>query len=159
MTAPLFCLLSVLQQSVATNTHQIHTPPPRSSSPDFPTVPSLPVTSNLPRTATSVSPIVFGDREAELPAPPRSPSFTFVGHDEKVDGPSEFLRARRAGAGLDGRKPSTQRSRRRRRRRRPGDRTASACVALRMRTHLGTAPPRWRCSCLRCARQGSRRLR
>uniref|UniRef100_A0A8C4PR81 Apolipoprotein M n=1 Tax=Equus asinus TaxID=9793 RepID=A0A8C4PR81_EQUAS len=42
---------------------------------------------NLPPTATSVSPIVFGDREAVLPAPPRSPSFTFVGQDEKVRGP------------------------------------------------------------------------
>lgn len=51
---------------------------------------------------------------------------------------SEFLGARRAGAGLDGREPSTPRSRHHRR---PGDRTAPACVAVRMRTPLGTAPP------------------
>lgn len=32
------------------------------SAPEFPTVPSLPVSPNLPPMATSVSPIVFGDR-------------------------------------------------------------------------------------------------
>lgn len=41
---------------------------------------------------------------------------------------SEFLGARRAGAGLDGREPSTPRSRHHRR---PGDRTAPASVAVR----------------------------
>lgn len=65
--------------------------------------------------------------------PPGPQALLLWGTTRKSAAPnSEFLGAKRAGAGLDGKEPSTPKSRRRRR---PGDRTALACVALRMRTH------------------------
>lgn len=74
------------------HTPNTHTPPPCGSAPDFPTVPSLPVSSNLPRRATSVSPIVFGNREAELPAPPGPQTLLSWGTTRKSAAPnSEFL--------------------------------------------------------------------
>lgn len=87
--------------------HNQHTPNTHTTTQRIrPRLPHGTVTSGLPQDATdcqSVFPIVFGDREAVLPAPSRSPNFTFVGYNKKVRGPSEFLEARQAGAGLDGR--------------------------------------------------------
>lgn len=70
----------------------IHSPPPCGSAPDFPTVPSLPVSPNLAPRATSVSPIVFGDLEAVLPAPPVFPDLLSWDTMRKSTVPnSEFL--------------------------------------------------------------------
>lgn len=99
LTAPSFRLRlsSVFQQHDLTNTRpntykHIHSPPPCGSAPDFPTVPSLPVSPNLAPRATSVSPIVFGDLEAVLPAPPVSPDLLSWGTMRKSTAPSsEFL--------------------------------------------------------------------
>lgn len=131
------------QHTPNTYTHSKHTHThtlPPSSAPDFP---HGTVTSGLPQPATDGHfrfPDSFGDREAVLPAPPGPQGLLLWGSSRKSAAPnSEFLGARRAGAGLGGREPSTQKSRRHRGR--PGDRTAPACVLLRMRAHLGTAPP------------------
>lgn len=96
LTAPSFRLRlsSVFQQHDLINTRpntykHIHSPPPCGSAPDFPTVPSLPVSPNLAPRATSVSPIVFGESRGGTSGSPSLPRFTFVGHDEKVHSPEQ----------------------------------------------------------------------